>query len=43
MKAYGGVDVQIHVFLTPHKLEVSDQLHASVALLQEKIPPAHIE
>jgi hypothetical protein len=37
MKAYGRVDVQIHVFL-----EVSGQLHASAALLPGKEPPVPI-
>jgi hypothetical protein len=31
MKMYGGVDVQMHVFLTL-ALEVSGQLHTSAAL-----------
>jgi hypothetical protein len=32
MKAYGGVDVQIHIFLTSVLVEVSGQLHAPAAL-----------
>jgi hypothetical protein len=33
MKAYGGVEVQIHVFLTWTLIGVSGQLHAPAALL----------
>jgi hypothetical protein len=42
MKAYGGVDVLIHIFLTLDLLEVSGQLHAPAALPQGKEPPVPI-
>jgi hypothetical protein len=38
MKAYGGVAVSIHVFLTSQS-EVSGQLHAPAAYPREKSPP----
>jgi hypothetical protein len=38
-KAYGGVDVQIHISLTS---AVSGQLHAPAALLPRKEPPVPI-
>jgi hypothetical protein len=36
MKACGGVDVQIHVFLISALDGVNDQLHASAALPPEE-------
>jgi hypothetical protein len=36
MKAYGGVDVQVHIFL--NHLEVSSQLYATAALSPGKVP-----
>ena len=36
IKAYGGVDLQFHIFLNQHYMEVSGQLHAQAALLQGK-------
>jgi hypothetical protein len=41
MKAYGGVDVYSHIFLTL-VLEVSDQLHALTALPPGKQSPVSI-
>jgi hypothetical protein len=41
MKMYGGMDVQVHVFLTS-ALVVSGQLHAPAALPPEKKPPVPI-
>jgi hypothetical protein len=41
MKAYGGVDVQILIFLTRLQLEVSGQPHAPAALPQGKSPHTH--
>jgi hypothetical protein len=38
MKAHGGVDVQIHVFLTSSLVEVSGQLHVPAALIPGKEP-----
>jgi hypothetical protein len=43
MKSYGGVDVQIHVFLPGHYLEVSGQLHAPATLTPGKEPPVRVE
>jgi hypothetical protein len=45
MKTYGGMDVQIYVFLTPALVGgewVSGQLHVSAALPLEKEAPVHI-
>jgi hypothetical protein len=42
MRAYGGVDVSMHVFLTKES-EVSGQLHAPVALPPGKERPVPIE
>jgi hypothetical protein len=42
MKAYGGVDVQIHIFLTLRLLEVSRQLHYTAALPPGKEPPVPV-
>jgi hypothetical protein len=38
-KAYGEADVQIHVFLILHYLEVKGQLHAPAALFLGYEPP----
>jgi hypothetical protein len=38
MKAYGGVDVYIHIFLTSALAGGSGHLHAPVALPPEKEP-----
>jgi hypothetical protein len=42
MKAYGGVDVYIHIFLTSVLVWSSGQLHAPAALRLEKEPPVNI-
>jgi hypothetical protein len=42
MKAYRGVDVHIHVFLTSALAEVSGQLHAPAASSPGKEPPVPI-
>jgi hypothetical protein len=42
MKTYGGVDVQIHVFLTSALVEVSGQLHALAPLPPKEEPPVPI-
>jgi hypothetical protein len=42
VKVYGGVDVEIHIFLTLHKLAVNGQLHAPAALPPGKEPPVPI-
>jgi hypothetical protein len=39
MKAYGGVDVYIHVYLTSALVEVNCQLHVPAALPPGKEPP----
>jgi hypothetical protein len=39
MKAYGGVDIQIHIFLT---LALAGQLRAPAALPPRKEPPVPI-
>jgi len=36
IKAYGGVDLQFHIFLNQHYMDVCGQLHAQATLLQEK-------
>jgi hypothetical protein len=38
MKTYGGVDMQIHVFVTSALVEVSGQLHAPAILLPGNSP-----
>jgi len=40
MKAYGGVEVQCHVFVTSALYRSSGQLHAPAYLAQGKKPPA---
>jgi hypothetical protein len=42
MKAYGGLDVQIHIFLTSALVGGSVQLHVPVALPPGKEPPVFI-
>jgi hypothetical protein len=42
MKAYGGVAVETHVFLTSALVGVSGQLHAPAALPPGKEPPVPI-
>jgi hypothetical protein len=42
MKAYGKVDVYIHILLTSELLEVSGQLQAPAALPPGKEPPVPI-
>jgi hypothetical protein len=41
MKAYGGVDVSIHIFFTSALLEVSGQLHARPLYPRGKGPGTH--
>jgi hypothetical protein len=38
MKAYWGVEVQLHAFLTSALMEVSGELHTPAALQTEKEP-----
>jgi hypothetical protein len=40
MNTYGGVDVEIHVFLISAWLEVSGQLQGTAALLPAKESPS---
>jgi hypothetical protein len=42
MKAYGGVNVQIYIFLTSGLAEVSGQLPGPAALPARKDPPVPI-
>jgi hypothetical protein len=39
MKAYGGMAVEVHIFLTSELLGASGQLHSSAALPPGKGPP----
>jgi hypothetical protein len=39
MKVYGGMNIQIHIFLTSSLAGGGGQLHAPVALHPEKDPP----
>jgi hypothetical protein len=43
MEAYGGVDVEIHVFMTSALVEVSGHLHNPAALSPGKVPLVLIE
>jgi hypothetical protein len=42
MKVYGGVDVQIHIFLNSALAEVSGEFHAPTALAPGEEPPVPI-
>jgi hypothetical protein len=42
MKAYGGVDVQVHIFFTSALVGGGGQLYAPAALPPEKEPPVPI-